>query len=88
MFIIIIAFPFILGMLLWICDQKVISSSTEGNLITQSGLLTDFREEILDVLPLNALKQYFTTDAWMAVEQRGKFAWPIVESELLVYSST
>ena len=42
----------------------------DGKQITQSSLLSEIDEQILDA-SLCTLKQCFTTDAWMAVVQRG-----------------
>ena len=61
---------FMSGLLLCMCDQSAISE--DGTLITQSNLLPEISEVVIDAPSLNTLKQYFTTDAWMAVVQRGK----------------
>jgi len=42
----------------------------DGEQITQSSLMSEIDEQILDV-SLCTVKQCFTTDAWMAVVQRG-----------------
>ena len=38
--------------------------------ITQSSLLPNIHEEVLDV-SLNHVRQYFTKDTWMAIVQKG-----------------
>lgn len=58
-------------MLYWICGQS--SLPPDGKLITQSFLRSQINEEILDAPSFSTLKQYFTTDAWMAVLQKGTY---------------
>lgn len=58
-------------MLYWICGQSTLPP--DGKRITQSSLRSELSEEILDAPSFNTLKQYFTTDAWMAVLQKGTY---------------
>ena len=55
-------------MLLRICDQSAIS--LDGKLITQSSLLPEISEEVIDA-DLHTLESYFTKGTWIAVLQRG-----------------
>ena len=56
-------------MLLCLCDEQVLPLN--GELITTSSLLPNICEDIIDAPSLNCLKDYFTTDAWMTVVQKG-----------------
>ena len=49
----------------------VTSQQSQTEHIIQSSSLPEI-SEVIDAPSLNTLKQYFTTDAWMTVVQRGK----------------
>ena len=58
-------------MLYWICGQSALPPN--GKQITESFLRPEVSEEVLDAPSFSTLKQYFTTDAWMAVLQKGTY---------------
>ena len=63
------------GMLLWFCQESTIHEIVQcGNTtISQSGLLPEISEEVIDVPSITSIKRFFTEDAWMTLVQKGTY---------------
>ena len=63
------------GMLLWFCQESIIQEIVQGGntTISQSGLLPEISEEVIDAPSITNIKRFFTVDAWMTLVQKGAY---------------